>query len=118
MRNPSTSDGRTLLSLAVLGLLSALVIVPYQFRSNASGKDTAKRGLLNRTESHVPGLENYDIRSQKGTEVAESLRQFRQESGKTASDLAEKREEFVRGEEALRTRVERLSTALYWDSPK
>ena len=62
--------------------------------------------LIERTESHVPGLENYDIREDKG--AFESLTKFRQESDKDAAMIADIRADFVRGENELRTRVPSL----------
>ncbi len=110
MQNRSTADARrsVLLSLVVLGLLAAFLIVPFQFRTQAINDNSTKSGLVNRTESHVPGLENFDIRTTKSEEVAESLLRFRENSGKTASAIADTRDNFVRGEESLRARVESL----------
>ncbi|NNE67445.1 MAG: hypothetical protein HKN33_12835 [Pyrinomonadaceae bacterium] len=107
MRKRSTADARrsVLLSFVVLGLLSAVIVLPYMSRTEAVSNDTAKRGLLNRTESHVRGFENYDIRLEKGPVISESLLKFRRDAGKTASAIADVRDNFVRGEQDLRTRV-------------
>ena len=92
-----------LFSLFVLALATALFIVPNQFSSKAGSNG---KGLFQRTESHVPGLENYDIRGDKT--AFESIEKFRQESGKDAALIADVRAEFVRGENALRTRIPSL----------
>lgn len=97
-----------LLSLVILGLAAALIILPNQFRSEAGGQDDSDRGLNPRTESHEPGLENYDIREQTNKETNELLANFRQVSGKDSAVVADIRDGFVRGEEELRTRVPSL----------
>lgn len=95
-----------LLSLVVLGLFAVLAILPYQFRSEANS--TKGKGLIQRTESHDEGLQNYDIREQKSEEVADALVRIREKAGKDASAVAASREDFVRGEEALKQRVPTL----------
>ena len=103
-KSSNTADYRgLLLSIFVLGLAAALFVAPNLFRSKAGSNG---KGLIQRTESHVPGLENYDIREDKG--AFESLTKFRQESGKDAAMIADIRADFVRGENELRTRVPTL----------
>ncbi len=97
-----------LLSLVILGLVAALIILPNQFRSEAGGQKKVGKGLVNRTESHQEGLENYDIREQTSKETNEFLAKSRQVSGKDAAVVADIRENFVRGEDELRTRVPSL----------
>jgi len=46
-----------LATIFVLGLVTALIVIPYQFRSQAVSK-----GLVNRTVSADPALPNFDIR--------------------------------------------------------
>ena len=96
MQKKSITEVRNplLFCLFILGLMTALVVLPSQFRSEAGSKG---KGLLQRTESHVPGLENYDIRADKS--AFEKIAQFRQSSGKDAAAVADLRENFVRGEE-------------------
>jgi hypothetical protein len=86
--------------LFVLTLIAAVVIVPLRTGTKAAGK---KKGLFQRTESHEPGIENYDIRSDKA--AWEKLGQFRQSLGKSASAVADVRDNFVRGEEELKQRI-------------
>ncbi len=94
------------LSLFVLGLAAALIILPYQFSSEAGSGSKNRKGLIERTESHGDGIENYDIRADKS--AFEKIAQFRQSSGKDAAAVADIRESFVRGEETLRSKVPTL----------
>ena len=103
-RSLNTADYRgLLLSIFVLGLVAALFVAPNLFSSKAGSNG---KGLIERTESHVPGLENYDIRDDKN--AFESLTDFRQQSGKDAAVIADVRADFVRGENELRSRVPTL----------
>ncbi len=99
----TVSRNGLLFSLVVLGLAAALIAVPNMFRSQA-GK--MGNGLSQKTESHVPGLENYDIRADKS--AFEKLADFRQNLGKDASSIADLRQNFVNGENALKARVPSL----------
>src|SRR5215203_2081894 len=107
MKKDSTAEVRNplLLCTIILGLMAALVIIPYQFSSSASGKLTSK-GLFQRTESHEEGLENYDIRADKS--AYEKIAGFRQAQSRDAAVVADLRSEFVSGEELLRSRVPTL----------
>jgi hypothetical protein len=108
MQKSFTAENRRglLLSLFVLGLVAALVILPYQFRSEAGAKKNSQKGLIDKTASHVEGLENYDIRSDKS--AFEKIADFRRTLSRGASDVADIRAEFVKGEEALRQSVPTL----------
>lgn len=97
-----------LLSLVVLGLAAALIVLPGQFRSKAGSQSDAGKGLIERTESHEIGLENYDIREQKDEAVVDVLTRFRTEAGKDSAIVADIVDGFVRGEESLRSRVPSL----------
>jgi subtilisin-like proprotein convertase family protein len=106
MQKSSTADSRKglLLTLVVLGLLAALAILPYQFRSEAgANKNTNPKGLLDRTEVKQEPM--YDIREDHSKEVSQALVEFRQKNGKDALAVASEREKFVRAEEALRQRI-------------
>ena len=96
-----------LLSLFVLGLVTALVILPSQFRSNA-GSQKSGDGLLTRTVSHEEGLPNFDIRWEKTQDREDAFVKYREAVGKDASAVADLRFDFVRGEDKLRTRVPTL----------
>ncbi len=94
-----------LLCVAILGLMTALVYVPYYFSSSASSKKVTK-GLFQQTESHEEGLENYDIRADKSAN--EKIAGFRQAQNKDAAAVADIRTNFVSGEDVLRTKVPSL----------
>lgn len=91
-----------------MGLVAALILLPSRFASEAGNNSKNKKGLIDRTESHDPGLENYDIRSDKSNKAAEAIVRFRQEEGKTAFAVADTRDEFVSGEIELRRSVPTL----------
>ena len=105
-----TNSTRTnvIFSIALLFLCAALIILPFQFRSQAINNEVDNKELSLRTESHEKGLENYDIRTDKSNSTVTSLLGFRQESGKTASLIADVKENFVDGEKDLRSRVNSL----------
>ena len=105
-KSSSAADYRGLLfSLFVLALAAALFIMP---SLNSSKPRSNGQGLIERTSTQVPGLENYDIREDKAETSVDALVKYRQVSGKDASAIADVRERFVRGEEELRTRVPSL----------
>lgn len=60
------------------------------------------------TRSLEPGLPNYDIRQDNSDESANTLTRYRQTLNKTASSIADVRDSFVAGEEALRQKVPSL----------
>ncbi|MDP9179822.1 MAG: hypothetical protein M3O61_19295, partial [Gemmatimonadota bacterium] len=86
--------------------MAALILVPSQFHSEAGHADG--EGLFTRTVSHDRALPNYDIREHKGNDVADYFAAARQSAGKDASAVATTRDDFVRGENDLRTRVPSL----------
>lgn len=98
-----------LLTLAGLAIVTTLVVVPSQFRSEA-GVATGG-GLFPVSRSHDTSLPNYDIREQKARDVVDYLVSARQSAGKDASAVANTREVFVRGEAELRARVPGLKIA-------
>lgn len=103
-KSTKTVDYRgLLLGIFVLGLVMALFVIP---NLNSSKAGNGNKGLFKRTVSHVPGLEDYDIRLDKN--ASETIEQFRQESGTTASAIADFRDGFVSGENDLRSRVPTL----------
>src|SRR5688500_14165394 len=106
-KDTKTSFRKTLVfCFVILGLFAALVIVPYQFRSEAGKQIKTGEGLNPRTHSHEEGLENYDIRADKS--AFEKITKFRQPLNKDAAVIADIRDNFVRGEETLRTKVPTL----------
>lgn len=108
MQLDSKKDFRNkmLLTLTIFGLLATLIIVPYQFISNAGTALETGEGLIVRTKSHVDGMENYDIRVDKS--AFEKIGSFRRESNLNSSAIADLRESFVRGEENLRKDIPTL----------
>ncbi|MEZ5307735.1 MAG: M36 family metallopeptidase [Pyrinomonadaceae bacterium] len=110
MQKRSTASARksVLLSLVVLGLVAAVVYLPFSLRTQAVGGGDARNGGIVRTSSHDPNLENYDIRTEKSEEIADFMMKSRNDAGKSASALADIRDGFARGEDDLRTRVSTL----------
>src|SRR3954447_12216192 len=91
-----TSNRRVLFCLLVLAILTAVFALPFQMRSRAA------KGTL-QTQSYDPDLPNYDIRTDKT--AVDKLVAFRTATGRNASQIADARDAFVRGENALRQRV-------------
>lgn len=89
-----------LLSIFVLGLITTLFVVPNLNRSKAVSSGNQKN------EGQTPVLENYDIREDKN--AYETLTKFRQDIGTNAIAIADMRDNFVRGENELRSRVPTL----------
>lgn len=84
-------------ALFVLALVTAALVVPFIFRTQAAG------GLVERTTSNDPELPNFDIRtSQNATAKLASLRT---RTGKSAAAIADQRERSVRGEKSLKSTV-------------
>ncbi len=98
-----------------LGYLTFLLVVTFAagvFLSTdgveAGGSDESSNGLNAKTVSHSARFENFDIRSDKSDNSANTVLEFRSEAGQTAARIADVRDEFVLGELALRTSVPRL----------
>ena len=108
MLKRSRADAHTslLLCLFALGIITAILVVPYQFGTKAAGQKS--KGLFQRTVSNEEAFPNYDIREQNGKEVADLLVGFRRASGKDLSAIANTRDEFVRGENELKARIPTL----------
>ncbi len=89
-----------LLGLLVLGIVAALVVLPNYFHSKAG----VKAGLLQRTSSLDEGIPKmWDIRESK--EGQAELAAIRDRAGKGEALVANIRENFKRGESALRDRM-------------
>src|SRR5215203_455160 len=94
------------LCLLVLFVVTVVIALPFKFGVRAAVQEPASgltRGI--RTESNDPHLPNYDIRSAEGDGFIERARTS---AGKDASVIADIRDGFVRGEDALRARVPSL----------
>lgn len=94
--------------LFFLGLSIFFLTIFFALPYNKSEAISNQKGLFQKTESHEIGLENYDIRLDKKNEAVETLFKFRNDSGKSASAIADSRADFVRGEENLRRSVLKL----------
>jgi hypothetical protein len=107
-----TGPGRAtrvlLLTLFVFGITATVLILPSYFSSEAVARKTGT-GLLTRTESGTPELPNYDIRSDKN--AADRVAGFRSSLSRSASDVADVRDGFARGEERLRALVPTLKSS-------
>lgn len=90
---------KVLFCLAALGFFAALIILPNSFRLTAGKREKD----LEKTELNQERFENYDIRTDK--RAFEKISGFRQAQGKAAAEIADSRDEFVRGEEELKRRV-------------
>src|SRR5678815_2882725 len=100
----TAADARwsVLICLFVLALITAVIVVPKQFGTQAAGNS---KGLVERTSVHDDGLPKmWDIREESGEASSNALARFRSLAGKDASYVAGIRERFVRGEEAFRQR--------------
>jgi hypothetical protein len=101
------------LSVLVALLLGTLVLIPESTEAQQNGKST--RGLFNRTESHEEGLENYDIRMDKGAFL--KLASFRATQGIAPFEIADFKESMASAEESFEVRfpgsaIESSPTAL------
>ncbi len=93
-----------LATIFVLGLVTALTILPGQFKSEAG----SKKGLFPRTVSNDPALPYFDIRENQTKATADTLAEFRQRLGKTGAMVDDIRGGFERGESDLRSRIPTL----------
>ena len=92
-RSKAEARRSLLLCLFVLGLVTAIIVVPYQYGSKAaSGKSN---GLAHKTLSHEEGFPNYDIREQGENRIEDILVGYRQAAGRDASAVANVRDEFA-----------------------
>ena len=104
MQKSSTAETRRglLLSLFILGLVAALVVLPYQFRSEAGGqKSSDNKGLIETTVSHDDGLQNYDIREDK--KAIDKIAGFRQSQNRRRGAGRRRQSAFCRRRKSLET---------------
>src|SRR3954447_17996005 len=94
------SNRKVLFCLFSLAVLTMVFVLPFQMRTEAA------KGLFVKTESHEPDLPNYDIRMDK--QAMDKVVSFRSSLAREASQVADIRDAFVRGESALRQRVPTL----------
>ncbi|MBP9663212.1 MAG: M36 family metallopeptidase, partial [Pyrinomonadaceae bacterium] len=97
----SETRRQLVLCLLVLGFITAIIAVPFQFGTSAASEK--KSGLIERTVSGDDGLAKmWDIREQSGDEFTEALARFRQSISVDATRVADVRDGFVRGEQTFR----------------
>lgn len=100
------STGRTvLLALLAFGIMTAVLILPSYFKSEAGSIKTGS-GLFPKTVSHDGAIPNYDIRSDKSS--MDKIAGFRNSVSRNAAEIADVRDGFVRGEERLRSSISSL----------
>src|SRR6478672_3348110 len=93
-------------AVRALGCGVLAIVAAYLFFWPFGAEQQAAKRLIIKTISHPERFPNYDIRTDK--EAGEKLAAFRGSSKKTASDIADIRHTFVRGEDLLKTRVPSL----------
>ena len=103
LRSKIEAQRSLLLCLVGLGLITAVMVLPYKFASQASSQKG--NGLIIRTESSDPDLPNYDIRTAKGDTVTDFLASARGSLRKSAVTVADSRDEIVKGEDLLKERI-------------
>ncbi len=106
-RSKAEARRSLLLCLFILGLITAIIVLPYKYGTKAAAGEKGK-GLIEKTVSNEDGFPNYDIREDKEAEMADLLIGYRQASGKDASAVASVRDGFVRGENELKSRIPTL----------
>ncbi len=108
-KNISAETRRSfLLGFIVLTLLAAIIVLPSQFRSTANNEKKAVSNTFLKLDNLPDGIEDYDIRNHKMGETLDVLLNFRQSSNVDAATIADVRDRFVRGENALKTSVPTL----------
>ena len=98
--NRTESFRKGIAPLFAIAALTFALSTPFLFGTSAS------KGLIARTESHDAELPNYDIRTDKG--AVEKLLAFRLNSGRSAADTADVRDDFATGEKRLRRSIPTL----------
>ncbi|MFT3746592.1 MAG: M36 family metallopeptidase [Pyrinomonadaceae bacterium] len=99
----SRSDSGLRRKLLLVAVIVAIIAVVYAVNRKAT---QAAETHSNRTESHQDGVLNYDIRTDK--HAVETIASYRTSAGKNAPEIADARDEMVRGEEKLKQSVPTL----------
>ena len=86
-RSGSGARRSLLLCLVVLGLITAVVVLPYQFGTSAAGQKG--KGLIKKESPADTRLPNYDIRTDTGEAVMDFLERSRGSVGKNAAFVAD-----------------------------
>ena len=95
-----------LLGLVFLGLVTALILLPYQFRSAAVSQSSGNSNSGVTADRQI--LDYYDIRIDESKKASEAITSFRQTAGRNAVEVADIKESFVEGERKLQTRIPNL----------
>lgn len=94
-----------LLSLGVLAITVAIIVLPFGFGAKAVDKRVGK-SMSTVEKTHEDELPNFDIRTAKGG--FEKLGAYRNSLNRSASEVADQRDDLARGENALRAKVPTL----------
>lgn len=107
MKGSFVADSRRniLLSLGILAAITAIFVLPFGMKTEA-GRKKSGEGLFTRTVSEKADLPNYDIRSDKG--AFEKMASFRSALNRSAVEVADVRDSFVRAESKLKSKVPTL----------
>ena len=107
MKGSFVADSRRsiLLSLGILAAIAAIFVLPFGMKTEA-GRKKSGEGLFTRTVSEKADLPNYDIRSDKG--AFEKMASFRSSLNRSAVEVADVRDSFVRAESKLKSKVPTL----------
>ncbi len=105
MQNSRKTDTRLsiLATLFVLGLVTALVLLPGSFNSEANNSKKGLRGPIAPAEQDAEPI--FDIREGKEDGQIDHLTKFRESIRKDASAVADVRDRFARGEAEFKARV-------------
>ncbi len=93
-----------LLCLFVLGLITAVTLVPFNLETKVAGQKAETRAA----DTVEPEFPNFDIRDARNEKKMEAMDYFvaaRGQQNKTASEVADVRDEFARGESELKQRL-------------
>ncbi|QYO64736.1 hypothetical protein [Leptolyngbya sp. 7M] len=102
--NPHRNDRKSLMgAFLTFSIVTVLTILP-AILPHAEARSKSNASHPSGSEKVLP---NYDIRTDKG-KWTERMR-FREQAGLTASDIADTREAFVKGENELKTKIPALA---------
>lgn len=99
-----TARRSLLLTVTIFALVAAVVILPSYFRSGAISEKAG--GIFSQTGGNDGDLPNYDVRADK--KAFGKIAGFRNSLNKSAAAIADTRDSFTKGEEALRMSVPSL----------
>ncbi len=103
MRSVSASTRTVILTIGVLSFATFIAVAPAFFETNASKAFSGTDDVTHSWDAKIP---NYDIRTDK--RAFAELAAFRASQNKSAAEVADIRDAFVRGEEKLKQSVPSL----------